>query len=118
MWKITWNLDRVSMSERSRRFRRFRRRTADDFNNRPAIIKRDGDFKRDGDLKRDGNHLNQDGNALDRLVDDRLTEPANKLTSQLRRKSIKRDREEDISVGNKVTNIFVNSAPMMGTAVF
>ena len=88
----------ISMSERSRRFRRFRRRTADDFNNRPAIIRRDGN-----NLSRDGNNL-----ASNSLVDDRLTDLTPRDESSFnhqrnpRRKSIKRDREDDISTGNKV----------------
>lgn len=88
------------MSERSRRFRRFRRRTADDFNNRPAIIRRDGH-------SRDGNNL-----ASNSLVDDRLTDLTLRDESSLpnhqknpRRKSIKRDREDDISTGNKVYHV-------------
>ena len=86
------------MSERSRRFRRFRRRTADDFNNRPAIIRRDGN-----NLSRDGDNL-----ASNSLVDDRLTDLTPRDESSFnhqrnpRRKSIKRDREDDISTGNKV----------------
>ena len=81
------------MSERSRRFRRFRRRTADDFNNRPAIIRRDGN-----NLSRDGNNLPSNS-----LVDDRLTDLRDESNQRNpRRKSIKRDREDDISTGNKV----------------
>ena len=90
------------MSERSRRFRRFRRRTADDFNNRPAII------RRDGNQSRDGNNL-----ASNSLVDDRLTDLTQRDESRdqrnPRRKSIKRDREDDISTGNKVNHVILYS---------
>merc|ERR1711990_121666 len=105
--------DRVSMSERSRRFRRFRRRTADDFNNRPAIIRRDGN-----NLSRDGNNL-----ASNSLVDDRLTDLTPRDESSFnhqrnpRRKSIKRDREDDISTGNKRRSVGCADGSIQSTAV-
>ena len=111
------------MSERSRRFRRFRRRTADvaTFNNRPAIIRSTGlkPLNETDRIPEETISSGNSGSSSSRICTvNESTEsvqlcmassrtPTCMAESQ-RRKSIKRDRDDDIiSTGNKVSQWLV-----------